>query len=114
MFPPVSAWLRGFRDAAFVVTDSFHGCVFSILFNRPFVAIGNASRGLSRFHSLLKTFGLESRLVLLGDEGFDAAARERVLRLVRVEIDWARANATPARERARSRAFLERALSLRE
>lgn len=114
VFPPVSAWLRGFCDAAFVVTDSFHGCVFSILFNRPFVAIGNASRGLSRFHSLLKTFGLESRLVLLGDEGFGAAARERVLRLVREEIDWARANATLARERARSRAFLESALSPRK
>lgn len=30
--PSVEAWLRGFYDAEFVVTDSFHACVFSILF----------------------------------------------------------------------------------
>ena len=33
--PPVEQWLRGFYDAEFIVTDSFHACVFSILFSRP-------------------------------------------------------------------------------
>ncbi len=61
--PPVENWLRGFYDAEFVITDSFHGCVFSILFNKPFIAIGNVKRGLSRFHSLLSMFGLDDRLV---------------------------------------------------
>lgn len=61
--PPVEHWLRGFYDAEFVVTDSFHACVFSILFNKPFIAISNVNRGLSRFNSLLGTFGLEDRLM---------------------------------------------------
>ena len=61
--PPVEQWIRGFYDAEFVVTDSFHACVFSILFNKPFVAIANGNRGTSRFISLLKTFGLEDRLI---------------------------------------------------
>lgn len=61
--PPVEQWLRGFYDAEFVVTDSFHACVFSILFNKPFLVIGNAARGMSRFTSLLSTFGLEDRLI---------------------------------------------------
>ena len=60
---PVEQWLRGFRDAKMIVTDSFHGCVFSILFQKPFVAIGNASRGMARFTSLLQLFGLEDRLI---------------------------------------------------
>lgn len=59
----VEQWLRGFMDAEFVVTDSFHGCVFSILFQKPFVVIGNEKRGMARFHSLLKMFGLEERLI---------------------------------------------------
>ena len=46
-----------------MVTDSFHGTVFSILYNIPFIAIGNLDRGLSRFQSLLKMFELEERLV---------------------------------------------------
>ena len=63
IFPSVSKWLAGFRDAQFVVTDSFHGTVFSIIFNKPFICIANKMRGLSRFTSLLKIFGLEERLV---------------------------------------------------
>ena len=61
--PSVEQWLRGFYDAEFVVTDSFHACVFSILFNKPFLVVGNQKRGLSRFVSLLGMFGLEDRLI---------------------------------------------------
>lgn len=64
VFPPIEEWLRGFYNADFVITDSFHGVVFSILFNKPFIAIGNKKRGLSRFHSLLSLFRLEDRLIM--------------------------------------------------
>lgn len=62
-YPSVSRWVAGFRDAQFVVTDSFHGTVFSIIFNKPFVAILNSKRGSSRFISLLSVLGLENRLI---------------------------------------------------
>lgn len=107
-YPPVSAWLRDFRDAEFVVTDSFHGCVFSIIFNKPFIAIGNASRGMSRFRSLLKMFGLENRLVSTGENS--ANLRERVSSLIAEKIDWETVNDIRFREQERSRAFLEKAL----
>ena len=61
--PSVETWLRGFADADFVVTDSFHACVFSIIFKKQFVVVGNKKRGNARFDSLLKMFGLEDRLV---------------------------------------------------
>lgn len=61
--PSVETWLRGFYDADFVITDSFHACVFSIIFKKQFVVVGNKDRGMSRFESLLKLFGLEDRLV---------------------------------------------------
>lgn len=61
--PPVETWLRGFYDAEFVVTDSFHACVFSILFKKPFLVIGNEGRGMARFQSLLSMFGLQDRLI---------------------------------------------------
>ena len=59
----VEQWLRGFYDAKYIVTDSFHACVFSILFKKPFVVWGNKSRGMSRFESLLGMFGLEKRII---------------------------------------------------
>jgi len=61
--PPVEQWLRGFFDAEFVVTDSFHACVFSILFKKQFVVLGNPRRGMARFESLLSMFGLDDRLI---------------------------------------------------
>lgn len=60
---PVEVWLRGFMDAEFIVTDSFHACVFSILFNKPFIVYGNIGRGMDRFYSLLDFFGLRDRLI---------------------------------------------------
>lgn len=62
VYPGVTAWLRAFMDARMTIVDSFHGTVFSILFNKPFWVIGNKDRGLSRFYSLLQEFGLERRL----------------------------------------------------
>lgn len=67
----VESWLRGFYDAELVVTDSFHACVFSIIFKKQFVVIGNKKRGMSRFKSLLKAFGLEDRLID-GSKEFEA------------------------------------------
>lgn len=58
----VEEWLAMFRDATYVITDSFHGTVFSIIFNKPFISVGNSSRGMSRFLSLLEQFGLKDRL----------------------------------------------------
>lgn len=62
-YSSMSKWLEGFVNAKFVIVDSFHGCVFSIIFNKPFIAISNKKRGITRFKSLLKKFGLEKQLV---------------------------------------------------
>ena len=55
----VEEWISIFRDASFVVTDSFHGTVFSILFEKPFRCLTNKSRGNARFMDLLDKY--ESR-----------------------------------------------------
>lgn len=59
--PSIETWLSAIRDADFVLTDSFHGTVFSIIFNKPFIVFTNKERGADRFDSLLFQFGLGSR-----------------------------------------------------
>lgn len=66
VYPPVTRWIRSFMDAEMVITDSFHGCVFSILFNKPFWVIANENRGKARFNSLLKMFELQDRMIRPG------------------------------------------------
>ena len=98
IFPPVTQWLRSFHDAEMVITDSFHGCAFSIIFNKPFWVIGNVARGMARFHSLLSVFGLESRLLDVNN-------------LINVDwqtpIDWDKVNAIKHDWQAKSKEFLK-------
>ena len=59
----VEEWLQGIYDAEMVLTDSFHACVFSIIFKKPFVVVGNKNRGNARFDSLLNMFDLQKRWI---------------------------------------------------
>lgn len=103
VLPPVEQWLRGFVDAKYVVTDSFHGTVFSILFKRPFITIGNSSRGMARFTSLLKLFGLEERLVYKLEDVTEE--------LIKKPIDYDNVYKILEREREKSKKFLLDALN---
>lgn len=67
--PSPTKWIRAFMDAKMVLTDSFHGCVFSIIFNKPFWVIENRERGNARFDSLLKLFNLEHRRIDINNLG---------------------------------------------
>lgn len=100
--PPVTQWLKSFMDAKYVVTDSFHGTVFSIIFNKPFIVVGNKERGLARFQSLLKMFDLEDRLVDSADDITDS--------LIMQPIDWNAVNAKIKVEQKRSMDYLRKYL----
>ena len=96
----VSQWLRGIRDCDCLVTDSFHGCVFAIIFNKPFVCIGNKKRGAARFESLLGYFGLRDRYLKDVDVSI-------TIRLLETPIDWASVDLVIKHERERAFQFLE-------
>ena len=64
----IKNWLACFRDADFVFTDSYHGCLFSIIFNKPFIVYGNKSRGLSRFSTIINEFNLQERYITCSSE----------------------------------------------
>ena len=50
------------KNSEAVVTDSFHGTVFSLVFHKPMYVIPNKTKG-SRMVELLKCVNLESRIV---------------------------------------------------
>lgn len=55
------------RNAACVVTTSFHGTAFSIIFNRPFYTVRLNDGADSRSSSLLESLGLENRMINIDD-----------------------------------------------
>ena len=92
--PSVESWVAGISKASFFITDSFHACVFSILFHRPFVVICNPSRGLSRIEWLLRQFGLTDRLVMKSGA------------IPKGNIDWKKVDAKLSELRAEAFDFL--------
>ncbi|MGP1718134.1 MAG: polysaccharide pyruvyl transferase family protein [Methylophilus sp.] len=105
-FLTVPEWVTAIHDSDFVITDSFHGMVFCIIFNKQFVVIINADRGASRFTSLLKQLNLESRLIDEKQLGSHSAKE-----LVENLIDYKEVNAKVNELRTLSSEFLLKALS---
>lgn len=99
---PIHLWLKGISQSDFVVTDSFHGTVFAILFNKPFLTLGNEKRGLTRIHSLLKMFGLENRLICCPDLDIKDFAQE--------SIPWSHINDILREKRKDAETFIMNAL----
>lgn len=56
-------FLAMFRDSDFIITDSFHGCLFSLIFNKPFICIKNIKRGGERFNTLMQIFNIEHNII---------------------------------------------------
>lgn len=100
---PVAQWLRAFQESDFVITDSFHGTVFSILHHLPFVVFENKGRGMSRIETLLETFGLEDRLI----ENALKCKKEWLMN----SIDWDKIDTILADKRRIGMDFLHNALN---
>ena len=61
-------FLSLFKEAAFVLTNSFHGTVFSVIFKKDFYSFESSRKDSgesvnSRLHTILKMLGLEDRLI---------------------------------------------------
>ena len=59
--PSVEQWIQLIAGASFVVTDSFHGLAFSLLYHKQFVVITPTNNRTSRIVDLLDSVGLRGR-----------------------------------------------------
>lgn len=68
----IGEWIAAIKYADCVITDSFHGCVFSILYNRKFKIYKNSSGGVSRLSTLFEMFGIKESTNLISVENVDS------------------------------------------
>lgn len=59
----IEAWLSTIKNAQYVITDSYHGSLFSIIFRKQFQTFINKKRGADRFFTLFGKLNLEGRLI---------------------------------------------------
>ncbi len=58
-------WIAYFLNSDFIITDSFHGCCFSIIFEKNFIGIKN--RQVGRFEMLGKQFNIKTNIISSND-----------------------------------------------
>lgn len=98
------AVLQYVRDAECVVSDTFHGTVFSIRENVPFAVLVRESNSC-KLRFLLRQFGLESR---------EAKTAEEIGSILRQPIDFATVNARLNEERTKALQYLRKQIELVE
>ena len=57
----IEEWVRNIAESQFVITRSFHGLAFSILYRKPFAIIANKNNRETRIQNLLQQIGLSDR-----------------------------------------------------
>lgn len=102
--PNITAYdlLKYFVNASFIISDSFHGTAFALVYNKPFISITNKQRGVSRFQTLLGKVGMMDRLV----DDKNIPLNDSFWR----HLDFSHANRVIAAERKRAVAWLKNAV----
>ena len=65
LYPTVGEWLSLINDASYVITNSFHGTIFCLQFNTPFITLPvnkNIDRMNNRIYDLLEKYDLKDRI----------------------------------------------------
>lgn len=89
--------LQYFKNASYVITDTFHGAVFSIKYNKKFVGISRSSNS-NKFNDLLQRFDLSSQNI----EDID-----NLENIIQNDIDYERVNKFILEQTEQSRKYLE-------
>lgn len=92
--------LNYFKHAKYVVTDTFHGAVFSIKYNKQFVGLAR-SNNCYKFNDLLTRFNVDSQNIK------DIKQLERV---INNKIDYEKVNQFIEIETKKSREYLKKEL----
>ncbi len=100
----VNQWINSIANSKLILTDSYHGMLFSIIFNKQFIVLSNNNRGKDRFTSILKLIGLENRILSNNFSESD------IHNLLIEPIDYNEVNIILEKKRTFSLNFLEKAL----
>jgi len=98
-------WLRAIANAKYVVTDSFHGLVVSLLYHRPFLTCMAIPERFARLRDLLIMLGVEERIFSESDD--ENIIKEKMMK----PIDWKTVDRKLEVQRELSISLLKEALS---
>lgn len=106
--PTIEEWLSTLNSASIVITNSYHGTIFSLICNTPFFFLSKSESGEgqnSRIYSVLNQTGLLDRII----NGYNLQDIKNKLEL---ETDWGYVNKKLNFQKEESKCFLKKSLDL--
>lgn len=97
----VEEWLNAIKTCKYFVTDSFHGCCFSLIFHKQFICLKNKARGTDRFDSLEKTFNFKRNFI-------SSVEKISNTQIITSEIDWNSIDKTISLEREKAKNWFDK------
>ena len=104
-FLNVEEWLTKYKNAECIITNTFHGTVFAIIFRKPFLVVlqkGESASQNERLYSLLEMFGLSGR-IMHQNEAIDGQ--------MNCPIDWKKVSSIQKEEAYQSLSILRAMLN---
>lgn len=102
--PSVKEWLNSFFNSKLVITDSFHGLAFCLIFQKQFVIINANKKRFNRISNLLDNVGLANRVLIENNA-------EEVLNLYKNPIDYAEVGEILSPLVSNSKSYLRRLIN---
>lgn len=105
-YPSPEGYIGLIKAAEYIVTNSFHGTVFSILFRKPFIttALGGKSAEKNiRMTGFLTSCGLSNRFI-------DRFSNDVITKTLSTKIDWQHVGRSIEKQRESSMNFLKTSL----
>lgn len=101
----LSAWIESIASSSYILTDSFHGTVLSLLYKKNFIVYVGDPKLVTRIKSLLCLVGLEDRICSYSDD------IEKISDLLQTKIDYKKVSAILEKLRNESINFIKNSLS---
>lgn len=94
------SWLGRMHNSEYIITDSFHGLAFSLIFHKQFLILCADQNKFARLQSLLTLLGLEDRYIA----SYDDLIRRKAI--VTKRINYETVDSILNKEREKTRTFL--------
>lgn len=100
----IPEWIHKIASGKYIITDSFHGTVISLLYKRQFVVCVGNPKLVTRIKSLLNLFNLEERIMNVSD------STEQIIKMMKKPIDYNKIDIILEKERNISKEYLRKTI----
>lgn len=98
----IEDWLKAIKECKLLITNSFHGMCFAIIFNKPFICIVNSETGITRYSSVFEMLEIENQCI---ENPLEIMKRDCIFK-----VDYEKVNANIEKQRQIGLEYLKKAL----